>query len=347
MLSGVSPSQQLQLRDRYFPTGEPIVVGLVNNMPDAALKSTERQFYELLSAASHGSTVLRLFSLPEVPRAENGRSYVAQYHEDIGELWASHVDGLIVTGTEPRAPRLQDEPYWTALTSLVDWAEEHTTSTVWSCLAAHAAVLHMDGIARCSLPAKLSGVFDCMKAADHAMVAGLPSRWRLPHSRYNELPEEALVSKGYRVLATSRAAGADMFVKQRQSLFVFFQGHPEYDPGALLREYRRDIGRFLTGEKDSYPAIPDGLLDERCAAAFSEFREHALQHREIGLLSSLPAAEAEGKLAHVWREPAVRIYANWLSLLAERSARGLRLKSSHVPREYSERKAVMTNDDFR
>ena len=331
MLPARLPSLEPQPRDSE---GDPIVVGLVNNMPDAALRTTERQFRELLSAASHGLTVcLRLFSLPGLPRAEAGRSYVTQHHEDMSELWASHIDGLIVTGTEPRAPALPDEPYWPTLTKLVDWAEDHTISTVWSCLAAHAAVLYMDGIGRRALPAKLSGVFDCMRAADHTIVAGAPSRWRLPHSRYNELPVEALVSKGYRILSTSREAGADMFVKQRKSLFVFLQGHPEYDPGALLREYRRDIGRFLAGERDSYPEMPDGYLDEDTAAAFTAFRQIALRHRDIDLLSSFPAARAEEKLVHVWHEPAMRIYANWLSYMAEQRSQTLHPTTSHSPRE--------------
>ncbi len=326
------PAEPLSQEPR-FGDGDPIIVGLVNNMPDAALKSTERQFRELLSAAAHNSTVrLRLFSLPEVPRTDSGRSSVAQY-EDVGELWASHIDGLIVTGTEPRAAALPDEPYWPALTKLIDWAEDHTISAVFSCLAAHAAVLHMDGIARRALPAKLSGVFDCIKAADHMIVARVPARWRFPHSRYNELPGEALVSQGYRILSTSRAAGADIFIKQRKSLFVFLQGHPEYDPGALLREYRRDIGRFLTGERDSYPEMPSGYFDEDTTAAFTAFRQRALRHRDVCLLPRLPAAEAEGKLPHVWREPGVRIYANWLSYLAKQKARRLHTGASHSRRE--------------
>jgi hypothetical protein len=47
-------------------TREPVVtVGLVNNMPDTALQSTERQFLELIDAAAGGMAVrLRLFSLP-------------------------------------------------------------------------------------------------------------------------------------------------------------------------------------------------------------------------------------------------------------------------------------------
>src|SRR5712675_2088445 len=95
---------------------DPIVIGLVNNMPDAALQTTERQFRELLFAASQGHVVsLRLFSLPELPRTEAGRSYVSERYADIRDLWTSHFDGLIVTGTEPRAPMLCDEPYWHTL----------------------------------------------------------------------------------------------------------------------------------------------------------------------------------------------------------------------------------------
>ena len=300
-----------------------IVIGLVNNMPDAALQTTERQFRKLLSAASRNLAIcLRLFSLPELPRADAGRSYVSQNYEDISELWASKLDGLIVTGTEPRAPALTDEPYWPTLTKLVDWAEDHATSTIWSCLAAHAAVLHIDGIGRHPLGEKLSGVFDCIKATDHEFVVGAPSRWRVPHSRYNELPEEALVSKDYRILSRLSCTGVDMFVKQKRSLFLFVQGHPEYDPAALLREYRRDIRRFLVGERGGYPEMPCGYFDEEAADVLAAFRQQALANRGIDLHASFPVI-AEEKLTHTWIGPAVRIYANWFSYLVAQRSRKL------------------------
>ena len=236
------------------------------------------------SPSSHNSVRLRFFSLPELPRSEAGRSHISQHYEDISELWTSHLDGLIVTGTEPRAPALADEPYWPTLTKLVDWADDHAISTIWSCLAAHAAVLHLDGIRRRAFREKLSGVFDCTKAADHAIVDGAPSRWRVPHSRYNELPEDALASSGYRILSRLPGTGADMFVKQRKTLFLFVQGHLEYDPGALLREYRRDVRRFLAGERDSYPEMPCGYFDEDAAAALAAFRRQALGNRSVDLL---------------------------------------------------------------
>src|SRR5579862_3626087 len=150
---------------------EPIVVGLVNNMPDAALRSTERQFRELLASAAGERTVtLRIFSLPGLPRADAGRQYVADHCEEFAEIWDADLDGLIVTGTEPRAAALADEPYWPMMTRLVDWAAEHTIATVWSCLAAHAAVQHLDGIVRRRLATKLFGVFECGKTSDHPLL---------------------------------------------------------------------------------------------------------------------------------------------------------------------------------
>ena len=313
--------------------GASIVIGLVNNMPDAALRTTERQFHELLSAASDDLPVcLRLFSLPELPRGEVGRLLISQSYEHISRLWTSRLDGLIVTGTEPRAAALVDEPYWPTLAKLIDWAEDHTLSTIWSCLAAHAAVLYLDGIPRRALRGKLSGTFDCRKVEDHTIMFRAPSRWRIPHSRYNELPEDALVSNGYSILSRSSEAGVDIFVKHRKILFIFLQGHPEYDPGALLREYRRDSARFLTGERDNYPELPRSYLDDETTAVLAAYREQALSNPGRDLVSSFPAVAKE-KLPYDWRELATQLYTNWFSYLVEQKARTLSPSPSPVIRE--------------
>ena len=101
----------------------------------------------------------------------------------------------------------------------------------------------------------------------------------MPHSRWNEIPEEALAASGYRVLTRSEDAGVDTFVKQRRSLFVFFQGHPEYESHSLLLEYRRDVGRFLRGERDSYPSMPFGYFDRNIVDALITLRDRALSDR--------------------------------------------------------------------
>src|SRR6202521_3365457 len=166
-----------------------IEIALINNMPDAALESTERQFVALLDAAAGPLPVrLTLYALPQVPRTDWGRSWLANRYSDIDELWGRSLDAVIVTGTEPRAPALVEESYWPALTRIMDWAEENTRSSVWSCLAAHAAVAHIDGIERQALREKCSGVLDCAKVADHPLMKGTPVRPRVPHSRCNGLP---------------------------------------------------------------------------------------------------------------------------------------------------------------
>jgi len=300
------------------PCAEPIVIGLVNNMPDAALRATERQFHDLLSAASQNRVVrIRHFSLPELVRAPVAQSHISRHYEDLGELWTSRLDGLIVTGTEPRAAALEDEPYWSTLTRLVDWAAERSISTVWSCLAAHAAVLHRDNIERRRLPRKLSGVFVSIKARRDEMVADAPFQWSLPHSRYNGLIEQDLVSRGYRILYQSPATGADVFVKDEASLNIFIQGHPEYEADTLLREHRRDVGRFLAGGISEYPEVPSGYFSDDAIAALSAFRQQTLRHRDIGLLRAFPTAALERGLSSPWRLPAVRLYENWMSYLAD------------------------------
>jgi homoserine O-succinyltransferase len=299
-----------------------IDIGLINNMPDAALDATVRQFRALLSAAADDIVVrLILYTLPEVPRTDFGRRQVSGY-SDISDLWDSHLDGLIVTGTEPRAADLKDEPFWGSLTRVLEWAECHTYSTILSCLAAHAGILHIDGIARRPLGDKRFGVYECVRVSDHPLTAAAPSHLQMPHSRWNEIPEEALLACGYRVLTRSDDAGVDAFVKQRKSLFVFFQGHPEYDAITLLLEYRRDIGRFLRGERDTYPPMPHGYFDEETDRALTALRERAMSDRREELLAEFPLAMAAGKVTNNWRSTAESLYRNWLQFIcAEKKPR--------------------------
>ncbi len=171
------------------------------------------------------------------------------------------IDGLIVTGAEPVAETLPEEPYWRELTEVIDWAGSNTRSTIWSCLAAHAAVLHLDGIERHRLPTKCSGIYDCAKVTEDRLTRAIEAPLKVSHSRLNELRESELAASGYQILTRSEQAGVDIFARQGQSRFIFFQGHPEYDALSLQREYMRDVARFLSGERDDFPRIPAGYFE--------------------------------------------------------------------------------------
>ena len=73
--SDLTPAEQNNVRTaiRFLRTrlggmrADCLDIGIVNNMPDAALEATERQFVELLASASKNIVIrLRFFSLPDI-----------------------------------------------------------------------------------------------------------------------------------------------------------------------------------------------------------------------------------------------------------------------------------------
>jgi homoserine O-succinyltransferase len=307
-----------------------IRIGLLNNMRDAALEATERQFLTLLNAASDGILIrLSFHALPEIPRSEARRRHLSRSYSR-ENLWNGHLDGLIVTGREPQTPNLRDEPYWEGLTRVLEWADAHTHSTIWSCLAAHAAVLHMDGIGRRKSDTKYVGVFQCQQLSDHHLTVNTPLRVRMPHSRWNDLPEDDLRTAGYGVITRAQDAGVDTFVKQRKSLFVFFQGHPEYESETLLLEYRRDIRRYLRGETDKYPTIPRNYFGKDAALALAAIQARAMSARSEGLLSDVDNAVGAGMILNTWCSTAACLYTNWLAHICRQKALRLRRSKTMV-----------------
>ncbi len=300
---------------------ECLKIALVNNMPDPALEDTELQFFELLDAASGDLPVLiTLYSLPEIIRSDRARLHLSGFYSGIDDLLKTKFDGVIITGTEPRERNLRNESYWHTLTDVFDWAEGNTASTVLSCLAAHASVLHSDAIERSPLSDKQFGVFEYQRSCEHPLTSGTGCGVRFPHSRWNEVREDALVSCGYSVLTKSSEAGVDLFVKQKkQSLFVHFQGHPEYFNRTLFKEFRRDVRRFLTRERETYPTMPHGYLDADGCNLLNEFRQNAENHRQEELMEVFPENVLTDTLQSAWRSSAICVYRNWLQYLSKRA----------------------------
>jgi homoserine O-succinyltransferase/O-acetyltransferase len=304
-----------------------IDIGLINNMPDSALVPTERQLFDLLAAAAGEAVVrLHLYAMDATPRSEWGRDYVRRFYLGIDDLFESNLDGIIVTGAEPTTERLTDEPYWNSFIQVIDWAKENTTSSVYSCLAVHGAVQHLDGVERHPLANKCIGLFQQAKVAHHALMKGVPETLRIPHSRWNEVRERDLIQSGYSVLTKSERAGVDCFIKQqRRSLFVYFQGHPEYEAQSLLGEYRRDIGRFLRREHEIYPNMPQGYFDIVAEEDLTAFKREAFASRRPELLANFPVDRLARDLKNTWQVPARRIYRNWISYLSSQRAQRPRL----------------------
>ncbi len=298
-------------------------IALINNMPDAALEDTELQFFELLETAALEIPVhVELYSLPGLPRGDRAAEHLRKFYSSTNELLDRKFDGAIFTGTEPRQADLRNEPYWSSLTNIFEWAERSTTSTILSCLAAHAGVLHSDGITRQPLSDKQFGVFEYERTSNHQLTRGFGDLVRFPHSRWNEVRGEALTSCGYTVLTQSLEAGVDMFVKKkRTSLFVHFQGHPEYGARTLMKEYRRDIRRFLRRERPTYPSMPQGYFSVSAEKLLDDFRKDALTDRREDLMQSFPEEALTATLRNIWQSSATSVYQNWLQYIATNKAK--------------------------
>jgi homoserine O-succinyltransferase len=296
--------------------GGELTIALVNNMPDSALKATERQFMRLVRSAA-GKTRVRFhcFALPTVNRSRRAKDHIDKEYVDMAELHRLHIDGLIVTGAEPLAPTLREEPYWHEFTDLIDWARTNTRSAIWSCLAAHAALQHLDGIERKRLPQKCSGVYDCAKAANDWLTNDLPPSIKVSHSRLNEVRENDLVASGYQILTRSKQAGVDIFTRDFESRFIFFQGHPEYDALSLQREYMRDIARYLAGERDAYPAIPASYFDATTEDILVNFERRARSERKAELAAELPGLTLRPSVPA--GGAATTMFRSWLEFLGE------------------------------
>jgi homoserine O-succinyltransferase len=305
--------------DRTNP--QPITVALVNNMPDSAFIDTENQFRAAALGSGGAGIEFELYTIKEVPRSERIALVIEERYRGLDELWACPPDALIVTGTEPTQVKLQFEPSWPYLARLLEWAADHVQTTLLSCLASHASVLLFDGIERVPRPMKCSGVYGgLVQDRFDPLTFGLPDVVPVPHSRLNEVPEAALLDAGYRIVVGTGASGAGWSVASRElggGQFVLCQGHPEYGTLSLLREYRRDVRRFLFGRGAvPYPRLPEGYLCNEAIEKLTEFerRAHSADVDPPEMWPTFPFDEMAATVENTWAAASAKLYENWLEL---------------------------------
>src|SRR5690606_25172259 len=135
-------------------------VGLLNMMPDAALRVTEQQFIRLVGSANQIVQIyVHPFTVPGLTRSPETQAYIDAHYEPFERLQEEGLDALIVSGANVSNPELDAEPFWEPLSEVMSWAAEHVTSVMCSCLATHALVQHFHGVRRRRLLSKRWGVY--------------------------------------------------------------------------------------------------------------------------------------------------------------------------------------------
>ncbi|MEE8289173.1 MAG: homoserine O-succinyltransferase, partial [Nitrosomonadaceae bacterium] len=290
-------------------------IGLLNMMPDAALAATERQFFRLIAESNPvAQFFVHPFTLGDLPRGKPAREHIDQYYESFEQLREQGLDALIITGANVVGNELPTEPFWNSLIEVVDWADENVTSTLCSCLATHAVLEFRYGQKRGMQGFKKWGVFEhTVIDSGHPLVADINTRFDVPHSRWNAIFPEQFEAAGLKLLVTGDDGCAHLATSPDGFRTVFFQGHPEYDSISLLKEYKREIDLYTSGDTEMYPPLPDNYFNEFIAALLAEYRVRvnlSMQNRTD--LPEFPESLILDHLHNTWHDSACAVVGRWI-----------------------------------
>lgn len=298
-------------------------IGLLNMMPDAALEVTERQFLKLIGSSNPIAQIyVHPFTVPGLSRSPAAQAHIGRYYTTFNQLRDEGLDALIITGANVSNPLLEQEPFWEPLAEVMAWASERVTSVLCSCLATHALLKYFYGIERQRMPEKTWGVYSHRingarsSGGQHPLLRDINTRFDVPHSRWNEITRDQLAAAGLVVLVESPDADVHLVVSPDQFRMVYFQGHPEYSINSLLKEYKREVLRFLTGELDAPPPYPEHYFSAECSRIAETYLARATDAKRRG--DPLPPFPEDAFLPHLdntWTDTAKAIVNNWLGLV--------------------------------
>ena len=290
-------------------------IGLLNMMPDKALAATERQFFRLVGESNQiAQFYVHPFTLEELDRSPEGQAHVDEYYKSFEQIKNDGLDALIITGANVTGSELSEQPFWQPLNEIVDWAYENVTSTLCSCLATHAVLQFRYQQKRNALAEKRWGVYPHRVIyQNHPLVSGVNTRFDVPHSRFNEIHKDQFKAANLKILAESEEAGVHLAASEDGFRIVFFQGHPEYDAISLLKEYKREIGRYINSEINDYPPLPDNYFSLRSRAILNEYSEKIIRARNN---NENPPVFPEDLIApmldNTWHDSAEAVINNWI-----------------------------------
>jgi homoserine O-succinyltransferase len=290
-------------------------IGLLNMMPDKALEATERQFLRLVGESNQiAQFYVHPFTLKEIQRSADGAKHIAEYYQDVDEIKEQGLDALIITGANVIGPELSNQAFWDPLRKITEWANDNVTSTLCSCLATHALLEFRYGIKRKPLNNKRWGVYS-HRVVDkkHPLVLGVNTRFDVPHSRFNQVDLEQFEAAGLNVLVNSDEAGVHLAVSEDGFRMVFFQGHPEYDAISLMKEYKREVGRYIFEGIEDYPPVPENYFGQLNNAILEEYRERVgtAMHNNSAI-PEFPEHILVPGLDNTWHDSAEAVINNWI-----------------------------------
>lgn len=231
----------------------PLNIIILNLMPEK--EKTEAQLLRFL-----GNTPIQVnisfMRLTSHESKNTSRLHLDQFYKTFSDVRNKKFDGMIITGAPVEKLEFEEVDYWEELKEIMDWANDHVTSTLHLCWGAQAALFHHYGIGKHALPQKCFGVFEHdVLLPNTKLVRGFDETFLAPHSRHTDIDVEKLESHD-ELLVVSKSPQAGIFlISSKDGKKIMITGHPEYDADTLSTEYFRDLqkGAPITVPENYFP----------------------------------------------------------------------------------------------
>ena len=160
----------------------------------------------------------------------------------------------------------------------------------------------------------------------HPLLSNINTRFDTPHSRFNDVEREKMEAAGLHVLVASEEAGVLLAVSSDGLRFVYFQGHPEYDIVSLMKEYKREISRYLHRDRGDYPPFPDNYFSDEAQALLNDYKHDLIAADADGkTIPTYPEQEIVALLDNTWTDTGKALFNNWLGLVYQLTNRDRKL----------------------
>ena len=97
---------------------------------------------------------------------------------------------------------------------------------------------------------------------------------------------------------------------------MYFQGHPEYDRNSLLKEYKREVSRFVSGDREDYPPHVENYFSPEAAEivdAYEAIVRACL--KQDSTVPPFPEEQIAPYLDNTWLDTGKSIVNNWLGMV--------------------------------
>ena len=272
----------------------PLRIGFVNYMPDKAFVSQEKDFITpIIEAAGVLQFEVILFTATSLPRGKETQNYIDAHYEAVTEERLKKCDIFIQSGFNDvyedgsSLNFVNGEIAQEVLKNFLLAQKAGVTTQVASCAASQVIAHNIYGISfsRISENKKLMGVFPhqvTQQGENNFITRNLNSEFNVVFARNHALNSSEISHHEnlHPLIVSSEKIGKNPENSQYEThlfydpkeLFFGFQGHPEYQKFAILKEYLRDVGIYYRdSENIVLPEVPPNYFTKNGEIQMQKF----------------------------------------------------------------------------